>query len=390
VPIYRFTAVGRDGREVSGEEAAESESALERRLRARRLVLTKARPAKRKRVPQAVVAGLIGQLATLIENGVTIDRALAIAAEDTGDRRISDLAERLRQDIKRGNSLSQALDALGGLDPLLVPLVRAGEASGQLSAILKTLRAHYDRQQRLRSEMIGALAYPVVLVLASLISLIAMGVYVIPTFKDLFAERAGEVPGMTKAVFAFSDLLVGHGAAIAAGLALAGLLTVVAYRTSPGLRYRLHAGVLALPGVGGFFAKLEAGNVMTVLGVLLTNGVSLAPALELARGTARNLALKDGLARALAAVRRGRALAGAVDQVPAWPRLARRLIAVGEESGRLDRTAAQAGESLQEEVQGRLKAAVRLLEPAIILLMGGLVGFIVIAMLLAVYNLTSF
>jgi general secretion pathway protein F len=390
MPVYRFTAMGRDGRPVTGEEMAPDEATLERRLKARKLVVTRLRAARQSAVSQAVITALVGQLATLVENGVTIDRALQIVGEDASDKRVAAMAGRLRADIKKGNALSQALAALGRLDPLIVPLVKAGEASGQLAGVLATLQEHFERRATLRRDVIGALAYPAVLVLASMLSLVALGLYVIPTFKNLFADNMEAVPGATRAVFAFSDFLIAYGPAIAGLLAVVGVAAVLLYRARPEVRAAMHGGLLRLPGVGAFIGKINIGNLMGVLGVLLKNGVSLAPALALASGTLSNLALRGEMDRVLAAVRRGRTFTSALQTVSTFPRLAQRLVAIGEETGRLDSTCARAGEKLQDDVRNTLKGAVRLLEPAIILVMGGAVGFIVIAMLLAVYSMTDF
>jgi type II secretory pathway component PulF len=390
MPLYRFTAVGRDGNTLKGEEIAADEAALERRLKARKLVVTRIRPARQARVPEKAVTALIGQLATLVESGVTIDRALQITAEDTGDKRVATMANRLRADIKKGHALSQALGALGRLDPLIIPLVQAGEASGQLAGVLGTLQSHFESRAALRRDVAGALAYPSVLVVASLLSLVALGLYVIPTFKGLFENNMDAVPGATRAVFAFSDFLIDAGPTVGGGIAGLVLIAAFLYRSRPEVRDAVHASILRVPLVGPFIAKMDAGNLMGVLGVLLKNGVSLAPALGLSAGTLRNQALRKAVEDALAAVRRGRTLTAALKPVPAFPRLAQRLVAVGEETGRLDAACGRAGNKLQEEVRGSLKGAVRILEPLIILVMGGAVGFIVIAMLLAVYSLTEF
>jgi len=391
MPLYRFTAIGRDGRYITGEDTASDPQTIERRLKSRRLVATRIREAPRKAISRATLTALIDQLATLMENGITVDRALKIIAEDATHRKSAQIAGELRQAIKKGHPLSQALDSLGQTDPLLVPIIRAGEASGQMAATLSSLKAHYERKEKTRREITGSLIYPAVLILASLLSIIALGIFVIPTFKTLFEGGSGApIPTATALVFALSDVLAAHGPEIAGIIIIFAGTLIISYRKNFYVKRFLDYFVIKFPIVGPFVGKTEAANVTNVLGVLLSNGVSLAPALELALTTARNRAVRAGLQESLAAVLRGRAFKSALDSVPAFPSLARRLLAVGEETGRLDQAATNVGNKLGEEIQNRINMIVRVIEPAVILVMGMVIGFVVVSMLLAVYSLTDF
>ena len=389
MPLYAYTALGQDGRKTRSFEVADDRGSLERRLKARRLVLIKCRETRPPSVAYPVQVELVSQLANLVDSGIVVERALQAVGEDAEDKRTGALAGRLRQGLKRGQSLSQALEEIGRFDSLLVPLVRAGEASGQLGPVLKTLEEHYERKRRLQREIFGTLAYPVVLAFASIASLIGLGVYVVPIFEDLFAESTVALPASTRAIFAMSDVLLEYGFVLAFGLATVVLGLALAYQLSNPVRFAVHGTILRLPGIGPFLVKLDTANVTAVLGVLLGNGVSLAPALEIAASAAINLHVRRGWVEALGEVRRGRRLAVACERIPKFPALARRLISAGEGTGRLDAMCARAGRLLQEDIQGRIKTAVALIEPAIILALGGAVGFVVISMLLAVFSLSD-
>ena len=389
MPQFAYTAIGRDGQHIKGRDFADTRRGLEKQLKTRRLILLDCQEVRAKPLAQALVAKFIGQLSRLVGSGIVIDRALQIISEDTEDTGSSELAERLRQGIKRGQLLSQAFDEIGRFDPLLVPLVKAGEESGQLADILATLEHHYERKQKMRRDLIAALAYPSVLAIACVLSLVALGVYVIPIFKDLFVDQADSLPASTRMIFVASDLLINFGAA---GLtifcaALAG--AIFCYRGSPTFRGIWDSQLLRLPVLGNFLAKIEAANMMGVLGVLLGNGISLAPAMQLTAGIVRNQRIREGFQQTLTEVRKGRRFAASCQFMPRFPNIATRFVAVGEETGRLDDLCAKVANILQDEVQTRIRGLMSMLEPGIILFMGGTVGFIVLSMLLAVYNLSA-
>lgn len=387
---YRYVALTREGAEQQGTDEATSPEELARRLRQRRLVLVKAKPVARSKVPLALNARLVGELAGLLDSGVALERALQILAEEAGtDRRLAELARRLRDGLKRGQSFSEALASAGEFDPLLVPLVRAGEASGHLPGTLAMLEGHYEAQRQLRSDLLAALAYPLILLVVSILSLLGLGLYVIPVFKDLFADEPGRLPGATHAIFWTSDALLAYGHwLLLATLVLIGAARL-ALRASPALRRRWHRLALGLPLAGPLLSLAEGGRLMTLLGVLLERGVPLVRAMELGRDGVRNLEQRAGLAQAIQALRQGRPLPAAMQAVPALPERARQLLKVGDESGRLAGTCVKAGERLQRDLRTRIKALVSLAEPAIILFMGGVIGFVVVSMLLAVFSLSD-
>lgn len=389
MPQFRFTAVGRDGKQQEGRESADNRAALEQKLKSRRLILLECKEVAVRKMPASVTIGFIAQLSELIANGVVLDRSLQIIAENAEDKKVAELAVTLRQGIKRGLSLSQALAEAGQFDPLLIPLLRAGEVSGQMDVILDNLQQHYKRKQKLSRDIVASLTYPVILVIACLSSIGALGVYVIPVFRTLFEDRMEVLPATTRGIFWFSDMLLRYGGAILVTVAAVVGLVLFVWKRSEAFQIAVDRMALNLPSVGPFLGKLQAANVLTVLGVLLSNGVSLAPAMELTIGVARNRIVRSGLERALNDVRRGKRFTASLEPVVGFPRSALQMVSVGEETGNLAHICSRTAYSLQEEVQGRLKVMVSLLEPIMILFMGGTVGFVVVSMLLAVYSMSD-
>ncbi len=389
MPRYRYVALTREGGTHHGDDDAASPEDLGRRLRRRQLVLVEAKPVPRKRVPSSIANQLVGELATLLDSGLMLDRALQVLVEEGSESGLAQLAATLRDGLKRGQSLSDTLDSIGRFDPLLIPVVRAGEASGELASTLASLEKHYEARRRLHAELITNLVYPVILLVVSLISIIALGVYVVPVFRELYADSPTALPLGTRIIFTASDAMIAHGVSFTVTVLTAWATAVALIRWLPTLRASWHGLLLALPLVGSLLALAEGGRLMTLLGVLLQRGVPLVRALELARDGVTNLKQRVGLTQAIRDLRLGRSLPLAMTAVPALPERVMQLLKVGDESGRLAEACAKAGERLQHQLTTRIRTLVAMLEPAIILSMGALIGSIVVSMLLAVFNLTD-
>lgn len=389
MPEYKFIALNRDGTEIHDQGFADNEESLKRRLKKQRQILLKASLVASKRIPQKVLHALITDLADLLDSGLVLERALQIIGSDNQDEAIAILAERLRNELKSGESLSQAFSKCGQIDPLLIPLIHAGEVSGKLSGILITLSSYYQERKELRSEIAASLAYPGILVVVSILSMIGLTVYVIPVFKDIFEDDMSSLPLGTQLTFQISDWVVNNGVfALGVTCAIVFAFTLAVRYISP-LRYLMHQLLLKLPVAGSLIALRESGNFIQVLGVLLNSGVALLRAMEISRNVITNQHMQSGVDACLRQLRQGSSLSQAIDNIPHLPRLGSRLIKIGDESGRLAKACDKTSQLLLKSLKIKLKSMVSIIEPVVILCMGGIVGFIVISMLLAVFSLTD-
>lgn len=389
MPTFAYTAIGRDGKKVSAREFADDRKGLEATLRRRHLALQDCREIAGRAVSLKVTVALVAQLSQLIGSGIVLDRALQIVAEDAENRQVARHAERLRQGVKRGLTLSQAVREAGRWDGLLAPLLRAGEASGKMAEVLGTLERYYEQRMRTRRAVMAGLAYPVVLIFANIVSLVGLGLYVIPVFKGLFEDRMNTLAASTRAVFWISDMLSAHGASAGAALLAAGAAIWLAARGNEAARFQLDRLQLALPLVGPLTGKLQAGSAMSVLSLLLESGVPLVTALEFACEAVINRPIRRALGEVLKDVRRGRRFGPVIAAVTTFPRTVHRFVTVGEETGRLGEMCGKAGQLMRDEADTELRALVTILEPVLILLMGGVVAFVMVSMLLAVYSISD-
>lgn len=390
MPDYQYTAISREGREVKGREHAANRAELEVALKKRRLLLVKASEQGVRTVSLALTTALITELARLLGNGVALDRALQIIAEDTVDEKLSRLAHGLRQNIKRGEALSRGLEQTGRFDPLFITLVRVGEGSGQLAETLNYLESHYQSVQAFRSEIITALAYPMTIALMSLLSLVGLAVYVVPSFRDIFLGQENTLPLGTRWVFAASDWLLANGLWLLLGVVGFVVLTGMAYRASATLQYQWHRLLLGLPVLSGLVTRFEAAKMLKVMGLMLRSGVPLVASMELAGQILSNRVQQAGMARVIQQLRKGVSIPAALEEnLPMLPKIAHRFVRLGNETGRLPENCTQAAEILRLDFTLRIKTLVSVLDPLIIVFMGGIVGFIVSSMMLAVFGLSD-
>jgi general secretion pathway protein F len=387
--MYRFTAMCRDGHEISAEENHASLAALEQALGKRQMVLLKVREVRGLRLTADTIAGFITELARLLNSGIVLDKALQSIAEDSREAKLSNLASSVREAIKQGQPLSSALSQMARIDPLIIAMLRVGEASGQLGQILVLLEEHYESARALRRDLLASLAYPSILSILGLVSIVGLGLFVIPVFKEIFTDNPVPLPWSTQLVFAMSDFLIAYGR----WLFLAGILvftgSALLLRMNESAQMRMERFLLQLPLVGEALASYEAGKTLRVLGIMLQSGIPLVQAMEYARDTLSLRLQRLGVDESIRLLRKGIAVPVAFNALPELPRLAKRFIRVGNETGKLPDAIQRAASIIQAEVRNRIKLMVSVLDPIIILFMGGLVGFVVIAMLLAVFSLSD-
>lgn len=342
---------------------------------------------RQRRVRPEALALATRQLAVMTGAGLPIVRSLQLLAEQAAGgrlhRTLSDVARR----VEAGSTLAEATAAHADVfPPLYRSLVRAGEMGGVLEAVLHRLAAYLEQSARLRRTVLGALAYPAVVIAAALTVTIVLLGWVVPIFGGVFASAGAELPGPTRLVLALSSALRASWAPLAAGVAVAGTGLVVGARTERG-RWLCDRGLLRLPGLGDLLAKAAVARATRTLGTMLGCGVAILDALDVAARTAGNRVVAAAFARARTGLARGRPLAEPLAECPVIPTMARQMVAVGEATGTLDVMLARVADAYDDEVQAAAAALLTLLEPALILFLGVVVGGLVIAMYLPIFRL---
>ncbi len=326
-------------------------------------------------------------LATLIDAGAPLDRALAVAQSQSVHGEVSDGAQSIRRAVQGGASLAEAMR----LQPVLfnalhTGVVRSGEASGSLGAALDTLAGYLEEDESLRAQLKSALLYPALMGTVAALGILILLLFVVPRFATLLSDLGGTMPLSTK-VLVFVGDVVTRGWWVLAIVSAVGVVVARTVMSSPAAQLAWHARRLTLPFIGPIERTLATARFTRSLGLMLQGGLPLLPALRLARTGISNMAIAAELDLATKSVVRGNGLASSMLGI--LTPMAVQLLAVGEESGRLDTLALRAAATHDEEVRRRLRTLASLLEPALILLFGGVVGFVALAMLQAIYAVNA-
>jgi len=404
VTVFSYRAADRRGQTIHGVmEAADARAVVERLQREAYFPIAIAAQDQRRRVfglawPEAGRGRVAGrdlvaftqQLATLAEAGLPLDRALAIQAELAPTARLRAITADVLRGVRGGSSLA---DALGAHHPrpfsrLYVNMVRAGEKGGVLETTLRRLAGFLEESQEFRDALVSALIYPVLLTGVGAGAVVFLMAFVIPRFAVIFNDLGATIPLPTlilleasAAIHRYWWLLV----LLSAGGVLAGR-TVLA---TPRGRLGADRLLLRLPLAGEVIVKSEVARFTRILGTLLRSGVAMIPALTVVRDMLGNQVLARAVEGLGDGVRRGAGLAQSMAEARAFPPLAVHMVRVGEETGRLEETLLQVAASVETDTRKLVKRLIALAEPCIILAMGVVVGFIVVAMLLAILSVTD-
>lgn len=403
--VFAYRAADQRGQTIDGVmEAADARAVVERLQRdayfpikvvpqaqESRLLDALAWPALgRRRVPGRDLVALTQQLATLSEAGLPLDRALAIQAELAPSPRLRTIMGDVLRSVRGGTSLA---DALAKHHPrpfsrLYINMVRAGERGGVLETTLRRLAQFLEESQEFRDALVSALIYPVLLTGVGSAAVVFLMTFVIPRFAAIFKDLGATIPLPTL-------ILLETSGAIRANwwlLALVALVGLVASRMVLGTRGgRLTADrlLLRLPLAGEVIVKTEVAYFTRILGTLLKSGVAMIPALTVVKEMLTNQVLAHAVESLAGGARRGAGLAQPMAEAGVFPPLAVHMVRVGEETGRLEEMLLQVAASFEGDTRKLVKRLIALAEPCIILVMGLVVGFIVVAMLMAILSVTD-
>ena len=324
------------------------------------------------------------ELARLTGAGVTIERSLEILVESARDRRLAALCETILTGIRTGTSLSDTLERIGPpFDAMFVSLVRAGEAGAALPSVLEQLADYLEQVRELRASLSVALIYPIILISVSALSIILLLVYVVPHFRELFSGADAALPASTEIVFFVADALTAYWW-VGLGICALGVILVIGGLRVPAARRALDRALLSVPVIGPLVTGAEVSRLCRTLGALLGNGVPVLPALAIVETVCRNAAMAGVVRNLSAALEDGAAIGPTLRQHPVFPSLVAHMVTIGEETGRLHVMLHDVAKFQEAQVRRGLRAALALLEPLLILVMGVIVGTIIISILVAV------
>ncbi len=400
---FTYKAVTPAGEVQEGELEAADEQAVIRKLQGDGLIPVKTRSVggsglrlelglggrRGKRVTQKQISVLTQELAALLEAGLTLDHSFKVLLDLTDDPSLAKLLSELQEQVRGGDTFSQALEAHQDVFPsLYVNMVRAGEASGALQAVLSRLADYLERSAELRDTVKNALIYPAILLVVAGLSVVALLVVVVPQFAQMFDDMGQALPLATRIVIGLGDLMRGYWWALLLGIL--GLVSLVNRQLArPEVKYRWDRRVLTLPLIGDLVAKVETARLSRTLSTLIHNGVTLLAALTLVKDVLSNKIIAEAVSAAAEELKRGRGLAETLLEQAVLPKLAIQMIKVGEESGKLEPMLDKVANLYDREVKSAVQRMLSLLEPLLIVGLGLIVAGIIMSIVVAIVSVNQ-
>jgi len=392
--IFSYRATTMEGAIVEGAiEAADEKSAIERLKDTGVIPLRVAAPEEglKKRITlrssKVNLLTFTTELATLLGAGLPLDRSLNILSSISESKDMKNIVQSILKSIREGSSFSDALQRHPKIFPrLYINMIRAGEAGGVLDVVLDKLNEFLESSKELKEHIFSVMIYPTILISTGGISIIILLTYVLPKFSVIFAELGGSLPLPTQILLTFSNILKSYWWIVLSVL-ITGWIIFRNYIKSDTGRYKWDAFKLKM--MGEVIRKLETARFCRTLGTLLKSGVPLLQALNNARDVISNKVIASAIDAVSAGAKEGKGIALPLSKANAFPPLALSMIKVGEETGQLDNMLLKVASTYEKSLNTAIKRFVSLLEPAMILIMGLFIGFIVISMLMAIFSITE-
>jgi general secretion pathway protein F len=403
MPFFQYKAVAPDGRVIEGTlEAADRNIALSRLEEQGQLpirVYSKDEagifgseiqlPWRRRRVSRNDLLLFTQELSALLRAGLPLDRSLSILSDLTENPFLVEVVKDLLREIKGGKSLSEALSIYPQVFPkLYANMVRAGEISGALDDILVRVVEYLESVEELKNYFISSLIYPAILALVGSGSIIVMVTFVIPKFAAIFENAGAPIPLPMQILLGISGVLTGYWWLILLVLAGLGLWWKQSLGTETG-RLAWDRRLLSLPVLGSLLQRMEVARFSRTLGTLLKSAVPLIQSILIVREVITNRVISSAMEGVISGVKKGEGLARPVRESEVFPPYAVHLLEVGEETGRLDDMLLQIAETYDRELRTAIKRLIALFEPAMILIMGLIIGLMVVSMLYSIFSINA-
>ncbi len=394
---YIYEARTRGGEVRTGTLEADDEDAASAKLRGQNLTPVKVR---KKGILDISIGGggsvgqkdlviFTRQFATMIDAGLPLVQCLEILSSQGENPAFSKVLRAVKNDVEGGMTFSESLSKHPKIfDVLFCNLVRAGEVGGILDTILQRLAAYIEKNAKLQRQVRGALTYPIGVAVLAIVVISVMMIFVIPTFEKMFKDFGGTLPSLTQAVIDLSHFIVGNLPFIVGGAVFFIVSLRTWARTQRGSN-TIDRVVLQLPIMGPVMRKIAVARFTRTLGTLLSSGVPILDAMEIVAKSAGNWVIEQGVMSARAKISEGKNMAEPLAEAKVFPPMVVQMIGVGEQTGALDTMLNKIADFYEEEVDVAVSAMTSLLEPLMMVFIGGSVGTMIIAMYLPIFTLAG-
>ncbi len=402
MPLFSYKVVNNQGLTEEGVRDAADREALLLELQNQGLIPIRIDIAKDKtflgfklssaaiRLSQKDIGMFTAELATLLESGLPLDRSLTILMQVTEENpKLNKLVAEVLEKVKAGKALADALESRSGVfTKFYLNMIRAGEMGGNLGSVLQRLAEYLERTQELKDTVSTALIYPAILLAMSVASLFVMLTFVVPQFKEMFDSAGKALPVSTQIVIGLAEFLQSYWWLLLV-LVLGAVQFMRSQLSAPVSKKAWDGRFLRMPLFGAIILNMEVANFSRTFGTLLGNGVSILNSLSIVRETVANTVLADYLESAENQLKQGKTMSEALSQQNLFPKLAVQMIKMGEETGRLEEMLLRVATIYDKQLRTTIQRMLALLEPALIISLGLMIGGIIVSILLAILSVND-
>ena len=390
----RFTFEGKNietERLVRGEVVAKDEEEARKKLQRRGirpLRISKVKTARKRRITQEDITVFTRQLATMMKAGLPLMQAFEIVARGHSNPSMTEMLMQIRSDVEQGSALGKSFSKYPKyFDRFYCNLVSAGESGGVLESLLDKLAVYKEKTQAIKKKVRTALTYPIAIIVVAIALIFIMMMFVLPAFKEVYANMGAELPGLTQLVMNLSDLFVDYGWIMIILLIASAFGLYKLHEKSPTFQKRIDALILRLPIFGTIVRKATIARWARTTSTLFAAGVPLVEVLDSVAGASGNILYEEATQDIRAKVTQGLSLTSSMQSTDMFPNMVIQMAAIGEESGSLDDMLNKAAEFYEDEVDNSVSRLSALMEPIIMVVLGSLIGILLIAMYLPLFNL---
>ena len=390
----RFTFEGKNietERLVRGEVVAKDEEEARKKLQRRGirpLRISKVKTARKRRITQEDITVFTRQLATMMKAGLPLMQAFEIVARGHSNPSMTEMLMQVRSDVEQGSALGKSFSKYPKyFDRFYCNLVSAGESGGVLESLLDKLAVYKEKTQAIKKKVKTALTYPIAIIVVAIALIFIMMMFVLPAFKEVYANMGAELPSLTQLVMSLSDLFVDYGWIMIILLIASAFGLYKLHEKSPTFQKRIDALILRLPVFGAIVRKATIARWARTTSTLFAAGVPLVEVLDSVAGASGNILYEEATQDIRAKVTQGLSLTSSMQSTYMFPNMVIQMAAIGEESGSLDDMLNKAAEFYEDEVDNSVTRLSHLMEPIIMVVLGSLIGILLIAMYLPLFNL---
>lgn len=395
--IYIYKGMDINGRPVDGTIESDNKAEAQKLLKNRNINISELKFDWKKfeistgeKITDEDLVIITRQLATMIDAGLPIIKALDIIANQAHKKKLRKIFTDIKSQIEQGSQFHKALekheDTFG---ELYVNLVAAGEAGGLLDTILDRLAIYMEKAMSLKRKVKSAMMYPSIVLVVAVVVVWGMLIFIIPKFADMYDGMGGSLPALTQFAITLSEFMSAWygGGLIFATIVITTIVVRVTYRKSPRGRYAIDAFLLKIPKIGDLIRKTAVAKFARTFGTLLSSGVAILDALEIVAKTSGNKVIEKHLMDSRTDIEGGKTIVEPLEKSGVFPPMVTQMIAVGEETGALDTMLNKIADFYDDEVDRSVDGLTKMIEPFLMIFVGGAVGFVIIAMYLPIFKM---